>query len=73
MGTFSMPHLAAGTYSISIDAAGFTPTLQDGIHVVGDTVTRETIKLGISVNQFIEVFASDDGRGSTHRPATDSL
>ena len=60
-GTFVMTHLAPGDYSISIYATGFTPVLESGICVVGDKVTREAIKLGISVDQVIEVLANDGG------------
>jgi hypothetical protein len=60
-GTFVMPHLAPGSYSISIYATGFTPALEGGIYVAGGKVTRENIKLGISVEQVIEVLADDDG------------
>jgi hypothetical protein len=60
-GTFMMPNLAPGIYSVSVDATGFTPSLQGGIQVASDKITRENIKLGISVNQVIEVFATVGG------------
>jgi hypothetical protein len=63
-GNFEMQNLAPGIYSISIDATGFTPSLQGGVQVARDKVTRENIKLGISVNQVIEVFANDAGSPS---------
>jgi len=56
-GTFVVAHLAPGSYSVSIDAKGFTPALEGGIKVVGNTITNENIKLGISVEQEIEVTA----------------
>ena len=63
-GAFEMPNLAPGIYSMSIDATGFTPSLQGGIRVASDKVTRESIKLGISVNQVVEVFANVGGSRS---------
>jgi len=59
-GSFSVPHLAPGNYSISINATGFTPALE-GVRVVSDKVTHENVKLGISVEQEIEVVADDSG------------
>jgi hypothetical protein len=64
MGAFVAPHLAPGSYSVSINAAGFTPALEGGVRVVGDKVTQENVKLGISVEQEIEVVA-DDSTGTT--------
>jgi hypothetical protein len=58
-GNFDLPRLAPGSYSVSINATGFTPALEGGIQVVGSKTTREQIKLGISVNQEIEVSAND--------------
>jgi hypothetical protein len=55
-GVFEVAELASGSYSVSVEAAGFTPAM-DGVTVVGDTVTRESVKLGISVSQDVEVFA----------------
>ena len=54
-GTFEVPNLAPGSYSVSVDAKGFTPALEGGIKVAADKVTDESIKLGISVEQEIEV------------------
>ena len=59
-GSFEVPHLAPGSYSISINATGFTPALA-GVRVVSDKVSHENIKLGISVEQEIEVLADDSG------------
>ena len=56
IGTFNLRQLAPGSYSVSINASGFTPAL-DGVQVVSNNVTAEHITLGISVNQKIEVFA----------------
>jgi hypothetical protein len=56
-GSFAVPHLAPGSYSVSINAVGFTPALDGGIQVVGDKVTQESIKLGISVDSEIDVNA----------------
>jgi hypothetical protein len=61
-GSFEVPHLAPGSYSVSINATGFTPALEGGISVVGDRVTEESIKLGISVTSEIDVTADDDGK-----------
>jgi hypothetical protein len=61
-GSFEVPHLAPGSYSVSINASGFTPALEGGIQVVGDGVTEEKIKLGISVDSEIDVTADDTGR-----------
>jgi hypothetical protein len=58
-GTFKLTHLTPGTYSVAIDAIGFTPALEGGIQVAGNKVTREDVKLGISVYQQIEVSAND--------------
>jgi YbbR domain-containing protein len=59
-GNFDVAHLAPGSYSVSIQANGFTPALEGGVQVAGDKITREKIKLGISVNQEIEVSANDN-------------
>jgi hypothetical protein len=61
-GAFEVPHLAPGSYSVSIDATGFTPALEGGIQVSGNKVTQENIKLGISVDSEIEVTADDTGK-----------
>jgi hypothetical protein len=57
-GAFTLPNLAPGSYSISVNATGFTPALE-GIQVANNKITRENITLGISVNQQIEVSAND--------------
>jgi hypothetical protein len=57
-GSFEIPNLAPGIYSIGISANGFTPSLEGGVQVTRDKVTDERIKLGISVNQVVEVFAN---------------
>ncbi len=57
-GAFALPNLGPGSYSVSVDAPGFTPALE-GIRVSNNKVTRENITLGISVNQQIEVSAND--------------
>jgi len=67
-GSFEVPHLAPGSYSVSINATGFTPALE-GVRVVSDKVTRENIKLGISVEQEIEVVADDSGAVDTQDDA----
>ncbi|HEY4356628.1 MAG TPA: carboxypeptidase-like regulatory domain-containing protein [Acidobacteriaceae bacterium] len=56
-GAFEVTDLAPGSYSISVDATGFTPALEGDVRVVSDEATQENIKLGISVNQEIEVLA----------------
>jgi hypothetical protein len=71
-GSFTLVHLAPGSYSVSINATGFTPALKGGVQVASDKVTRETIKLGISVNQEIEVSANDDAVLSTEAEAPDA-
>lgn len=58
-GAFTAAHLAPGTYSVSINATGFTPILEGGVQVVSNNVTPENIKLGISVNQEIEVSSTE--------------
>ncbi|SEG43131.1 Carboxypeptidase regulatory-like domain-containing protein [Bryocella elongata] len=55
-GAFDVANLAAGSYTISINAAGFTPALE-AVAVVTDKVTHEDVTLGISVAQEIEVDA----------------
>jgi len=60
-GSFAVPHLAPGNYSVSIQAVGFTPALEGDVQVVSDKVTREDVRLGISVDQEIEVSANEDG------------
>jgi hypothetical protein len=67
-GSFEVPHLAPGSYSININATGFTPALE-GVRVVGDKVTHENIKLGISVEQEIEVVADDSSAVDTQDDA----
>jgi hypothetical protein len=70
-GTFQVSHLAPGSYSVSINATGFTSALEGGVEVMNDKVTSENIQLGISVNQEIEVSANDDGVNSTQVDASD--
>jgi hypothetical protein len=60
-GSFELQHLAPGSYSISINAAGFSPALE-AARVASDKVTHENVKLGISVEQEIEVLADDAGK-----------
>jgi len=60
-GAFEVPQLAPGSYSVNIDASGFTPALE-GIKVAPDRVTEENIKLGISVDSEIDVTADDPGK-----------
>lgn len=60
VGAFQAEHLIPGEYSVSITAAGLTPALDGDVSVSNGEITRESIKLGISVNQQIEVNASDD-------------
>lgn len=60
-GAFALEHLAAGSYTVSINATGFTPALE-GISVSSEQVTREEVTLGISVAQEIEVDAVSDVR-----------
>ena len=57
-GAFEVENLAPGSYSINIDAVGFTPGLEGDVRVSQKKMTSETIKLGISVNQQIEVLAN---------------
>lgn len=70
-GRFAVSDLAPGSYSVSINANGFTPALDGGVEVTGDKVTRENIKLGISVNQEIVVSATADSDPSTADDASD--
>ena len=58
-GTFEASELAPGSYSVSINALGFTSALESGIEVSADKVTLEDVKLGISVDSEVDVFADD--------------
>jgi hypothetical protein len=58
LGAFALPHLTAGSYTVSINAIGFTPALES-IQVAASKVSSEDVKLGISVAQEIEVSADD--------------
>ena len=58
LGVFALPQLAAGGYTVSINANGFTPALES-IQVANGKVSTEDVKLGISVAQDVEVFADD--------------
>ena len=58
-GTFEASELAPGSYSVSINALGFTSALESGIEVSADKVTLENVKLGISVDSEVDVFADD--------------
>jgi hypothetical protein len=69
-GAFELSRLTPGSYSISINATGFTPALEGGVRVVKDRITRENIKLGISVDQFIEVLANTNAVPSTRSRAS---
>jgi hypothetical protein len=55
-GSFDLESLPAGTYSLGISAPGFTPSLEN-VEVGEGETTVQDVKLGISVNQQIEVFA----------------
>jgi hypothetical protein len=57
-GSFQLLNVAAGSYSISVEAAGFTSSLE-GVQMKAGTVAEENIQLGISVSQVIEVSADD--------------
>jgi hypothetical protein len=57
-GSFAISNLAAGSYSVSVEAVGFTPSLE-AVQVKAGTVAEESIRLGISVAQVIEVSADD--------------
>jgi Carboxypeptidase regulatory-like domain len=57
-GSFEVPQLAPGFYSVSINALGFSPALE-GIRVAADKVSREDVTLGISLEQAVEVKADD--------------
>ena len=56
-GEFEAPHLLPGTYSVSVDATGFTPALEGEVKVSDDKVTNENITLRISVDQEVDVIA----------------
>jgi len=68
-GAFELPHLAAGSYTVSINASGFTPALE-GVQVSASTVTNENVTLGISVSQEIDVTADDDAGTPGNNVAT---
>lgn len=55
-GAFEADHLSAGDYTLSISAAGFTPSLEP-VSITSDKVMTEQVKLGISVMQEIDVIA----------------
>src|ERR1700761_3755704 len=44
-GSFEVSNLAAGNYSVSVEAAGFTPSLE-GVAVKAGSVAEENIQLG---------------------------
>ena len=58
-GTFELRDLAPGSYTVSINATGFTSALENA-QVVKERITREDVKLRIAVDQEIDVFAGDD-------------
>jgi hypothetical protein len=60
VGIFELGNIAPGSYSVSIIASGFTPSLEGGVQVRSDKVTQENIKLRISIYQEIEVLANND-------------
>jgi hypothetical protein len=55
-GRFYVSQLEPGSYSVSVSATDFTAALKS-VDVTGNSVTRESIKLGISVDQELEVYA----------------
>ena len=59
VGRFEADGLESGSYSISVSADGFTPELEGGIQVSNGEAARETVRLGISVNQEIDVFSDE--------------
>jgi hypothetical protein len=58
-GSFEVSNLAPGSHSVSVEATGFTPSLE-GVELKAGSVAQENIQLGISVAQVIEVSADDD-------------
>jgi Carboxypeptidase regulatory-like domain len=70
-GGFEVQHLAPGIYSIGINAPGFTPALE-GVHVTSDKVSHENIKLGMSVEQEIVVYADESGTTDPQGDTADS-
>ncbi len=71
-GAFEVAHLVPGNYSVSIAASGFMPTLEGGVKVATDKITREDIMLGISVYQEIEVSATDNASSGAQKAAPDA-
>ena len=67
VGIFELGNIVPGSYSLSIIASGFTPTLEGGVQVRSDKVTHENIKLRISIYQEIEVSANDDSNASSQK------
>lgn len=57
-GAFEVSHLAPGSYSVSIDADGFTSKLDSEVEVANGKITQENVTLGISVDQEIDVSAN---------------
>jgi iron complex outermembrane receptor protein len=71
-GKFSVPDLAAGTYSIVVSAAGFALTTRSGAHVTAGatldvpiTMSVETVSTSITVNETISIAAVTAPLGNT--------
>jgi hypothetical protein len=56
-GTFEIPHLVPGRYSLSVQAKGFSPAQIADVLVYSDKVDTETVALDISVESSIDVTA----------------
>lgn len=70
-GAFELVHLAPGSYSVGIDANGFSPALDGGVKITSGKITRENITLGISVYQEIEVSATGETSSSPQNGTSD--
>ncbi len=60
-GTFEVPRLVPGRYSLSVDAKGFAPANVDEVLVYAGKVTSEKVKLEISVQSEVQVTAENTG------------
>jgi len=60
-GTFEVPRLVPGRYSLSVDAKGFAPAKVDEVLVYAGKVTSEKVKLEISVQSEVQVTAENTG------------
>src|ERR1700760_4788874 len=60
-GSFELPRLVPGRYSLTVSAKGFGTATLDDVEVFGDKVTPETIKLDVSAEAEVQVTAENPG------------